>query len=442
MIIVDHALRERAARQRPIRVGMVGCGFMGTAIARQLLCYSPGIELCAIANRTVPAALAAFTDAGADVPEVVENPGRLDAAIENGRPAVTDQPLLLTGASRLDVILEVTGTIEYAAGVVLDALRHRKHVVLMNAELDGTIGPILKHEASRRGVVIGNCDGDQPGVQMNLYRFVTGIGLTPRLCGNIKGLHDPYRTPFTQADFARRWGQRPSMVTSFADGTKIAFEQAIVANATGMGVACRGMRGFTVEDGTPIQQTASLFEADALAAAPGIVDYVVGAAPAPGVFVLATCEDTRQRHFLDLYKLGKGPLYCFHTPYHLCHFEAPNSIARSALFGDAAVTPLNAPRVEVVATAKRELSRGDVLDGIGEFDTYGQCEDVMTTRAARLLPMGLAKGCRLRRGIPRDRVLCFDDIELPASGIHLRWRHRQDVHFFGSSPIPDRWGSG
>lgn len=137
----------------------------------------------------------------------------------------------------------MTGSIEFAAHAVLAAIEAGKHVVHMNAELDGTVGPILKLRADAAGVIYSFSDGDQPGVQMNLFRFVAGIGVKPVLCGNIKGLHDPYRNPETQVAFAARWGQRPAMVASFADGTKISFEQAIVANGTGFRVAKRGMIG-------------------------------------------------------------------------------------------------------------------------------------------------------------------------------------------------------
>ena len=137
---------------------------------------------------------------------------------------------------------------------------------------------------------------------MNLYRFVNGIGVKPVLCGNIKGLHDPYRNPTTQQEFARRWKQQPHMVTSFADGTKISFEQAIVANATGMRVAQRGMYGPTVPTGTPIQEAAHWYPLAEMTQGPGIVDYVVGAVPSPGVFVLGTHDHPAQKHYLSLYK--------------------------------------------------------------------------------------------------------------------------------------------
>ncbi|KAA3632085.1 MAG: NAD(P)-dependent oxidoreductase, partial [Proteobacteria bacterium] len=177
------------------------------------------------------------------------------------------------------------------------------------------------------------------------------------------------------------------------------------------------------------------FDSDVASASPGMVDYVVGAAPAPGGFVLATCDDPRQRRLLELYKLGEGPLYCFHNPCHLCHFEVPNSIARMALFADVPVRCAGAPRIDVVATAKRNLARGDVLDGIGGFCTYGQCEDANAAHARRLLPLGLAEGARIIVDKPRDSILTWDDVDLPRGGAHLELRRRQDVRFFGSSPL-------
>ncbi|MDP8930971.1 MAG: NAD(P)-dependent oxidoreductase, partial [Actinomycetota bacterium] len=239
MIIVDRALGERETAGRPITVGMIGAGFMARGIANQIVNSVPGMRLAAIANRHPDKATRAYAEAGVDQVVGVDTVDALEGAVARGDPAVTEDADLLCRAPGLDAIIEVTGTVEYAAHLVLSALEHRKHVVLMNAELDGTVGPILKAKADEAGVILTACDGDQPGVQANLYRFVRGIGLTPLLCGNVKGLQDPYRTPTTQAGFARRWGQNPAMVTSFADGTKISFEQAIVANATGMTVARR-----------------------------------------------------------------------------------------------------------------------------------------------------------------------------------------------------------
>jgi predicted homoserine dehydrogenase-like protein len=246
---------------------------------------------------------------------------------------------------------------------------------------------------------------------MDLFRFVRGLGVEPLVCGNIKGLQDPYRTPTTQEGFARRWGQDPHMVTSFADGTKISFEQAVVANATGMTVARRGMGGAD-HDGH-VDELVGAYDVDDLRRLGGVVDYVVGAKPGPGVYVLGAMEDPAQRHYLELYKLGTGPLYSFYTPYHLCHFQVPSSLARAALFGDAVIAAAGPPRVEVVTTAKRDLPGGHVIDGLGGYDTYGQAEVAAVTAEQGLLPMGVAEGCRVLRDVRRDEVLTYADVELP-----------------------------
>jgi len=432
MFIVDRELERLKRAGTPIRVGMVGAGFMARGIARQMLHYTKGMELVAISNRHLEGARKAYAESGESNVTHVRCVDELDDCIARGQRAITDDPMLLCNANGIDAILEVTGTIEFAADVVMRAIARAKHVVMMNAELDGTLGPILKIYADRAGVVITNTEGDQPGVIMNLYRWVKGLGIRPVLCGNIKGLHDPYRNPTTQEGFARRWGMKAPMVTSFADGTKISFENAIVANATGMRVARRGMHGPVVEAGTPIQEAVNWYPIDELLEGPGIVDYCVGAMPNPGIFVLGTTNDTIEKNYLSLYKMGAGPLYCFYWPYHLCHFEVPFTIARAAIFGDAAITPLGAPHVDVVAAAKKDLKAGEVLDGLGQYMTYGLCENAQVVHAKRLLPIGLAEGCRLRRNVTRDHVLGYDDVEIQVGRLCDALRREQDALFFGS----------
>jgi predicted homoserine dehydrogenase-like protein len=437
MIILDKALERRHAQDRPIRVALVGAGFMGRGIALQIGTVARGIRLVAIASRRLEQAAEAYAGAGVSDVELVETPLALLAAMQRGRPAITTDWRLLCEADGVEVIIEATGSIEYGAHVVCTAIECGKHILLMNADLDGTVGPLLKRRADTAGVIFANTDGDQPGVIMNLYRFVRGIGLRPVVCGNTKGLQDPYRTPATQVEFARRWGQQPHMVTSFADGTKVSYEQAIIANATGMRVGRRGMFGPEVEPGTPLATAVKLLPVERFLDGPGIVDYVVGAAPAPGVFVLAVADDPRQKDYLAYYQLGDGPTYLFYTPYHLCHFEVPNSVVRAVDYGDAAIAPAGPPQVEVVATAKTDLKSGATIDGVGYYMTYGQCENADIANRDRLLPMGIALGCRLLRDIKRDEVLTYDDVELPTGRLIEELRAEQKRLFF-PDPAPTK----
>jgi len=435
MIIVDNALRRLADLQRPIRVGMVGAGFMGQGLTNQIANSVPGMRMAAIYNRKPERALDCFRYAGLD-PASVSSQGEFDARVENGSPVVADDPFLITRSPCIDIIVDVTGSVEFGARVILDAFAHGKSVVLMNAEVDATIGPILRIYAKKHGQILSACDGDEPGVQMNLVRWVRGLGLKPRLIGNVKGLQDPYRNPTTQQGWAERWGQNAAMVTSFADGSKISFEQAIVANATGFKVLHRGMSRGLKYDGS-IMEIGKLYDVDQLRAVGGAVDYTVGPALIK-VFVLAEHDDPKQRHYLNLYKMGEGPLYPFWTPYHLVHFECPNAIARVHLFRDELAPPLGGPVVEVCAVAKRDLKAGETLDEYGMFMTYGEAVNADEMCKSQYLPEGLVQGCRLTRDIAKDQVLTYNDVDLPAGRLADRLLAEQYEHFFGESWLAER----
>jgi predicted homoserine dehydrogenase-like protein len=427
MIIVDTALERRARERNPVRVAMVGAGYMGRGIAFQMLHGSPGIRLVAIANRTLSEANRAFVEAGAPGTRPVASAAELDEAIEAGQYAVTENPAALTGAGGVDVLIEATGEVEFGAGVVTQAIAGRKHVVLMNAELDATVGPLLKVYADRAGVVITNADGDQPGVIMNLYRFVRSVGFEPVLAGNIKGLQDPYRTPETQRAFAERHHQKPRMVTSFADGTKISMEMAVVANATGHRAGRRGMYGPRCGH---VKDALTLFPMEQLLSG-GLVDYILGAEPSPGVFVLGYNEHPIARRYMTYHKMGDGPLYGFYTPYHLCNFEASLTAARAALFHDAAIAPGGRPVCEVMTCAKRDLRAGELLDGIGGFTVYGVLENRDVFQAGDYLAMGLAEGCVTTRDVRKDEPLTRSDVEMPAGRFIDALRAEQEAMFPG-----------
>src|SRR5258706_7640843 len=241
MIMVDTALRAREEKGTPIRVGVIGAGFMAQGLANQIVNSVPGMRLGAIYSRKPARGLGIFEYAGCTGTIVANDQDAFDAALRAGKPVVTEDAFLLARSEQLDVLVDVTGSVEFGANVFMEAFQHKKDVVLMNAELDATIGPIMQVYAKKHGVIMSACDGDEPGVQMNLCRWVRGLGLTPRVIGNIKGLQDPYRNPTTQKGFAEKGGQNPAMVTSFADGSKISFEQAIRANATGFVVRSLGM---------------------------------------------------------------------------------------------------------------------------------------------------------------------------------------------------------
>jgi predicted homoserine dehydrogenase-like protein len=425
MIIVDTALQKREENDNPVRVAIVGAGYQGRGVALQILTSMTGMRLVAVANRTIDRARQAYAQAGVEDVQQVSTVSALEDAIDRGQYAITDDAALVCKAAGIDAIIEATGTIEFGANVSIQALEHGKHLILSNAELDATIGPILKVYADRAGVVMTDIDGDQPGTMMNLHRFVDAIGYKPVLVGNIKGLLDHYRTPETQQAWADEHGQAPYMVTSFADGTKISMENAVAANATGFPVGQRGMYGPACDH---VTEAVDLFPKDELLET-GLNDYIIGAEPGPGVFVIAYNDHPVKRQYTEVLKMGEGPFYVFYTPYHLPHLEVPLTVARAVLFGDAAVTPKGAPVCEVLTLAKRDLKAGERLDGIGGFAAYGWIDNADVARRDNLLPMGLSEGCVLTRDVPKDQAISFDDVTVPDDRLCDRLYTEQRAHF-------------
>jgi len=204
MIIVDKALEKAESDGKPIRVGIFGAGYMGRGIALQLLDRKPGLRLVGLASRRVQSAQDALREMGTNDFLSVSNDPDFQQAVSRGLVAVTDDPTLLCRSGNVDVVIDATSDIEAGARFVLDALQHGKHTILLNAVLDATIGPILKTYADRNNVIISYIDGDEPGVAVNLFRFVKTIGYRPVAAGNLKGFLNHYRTPETQRAFAER----------------------------------------------------------------------------------------------------------------------------------------------------------------------------------------------------------------------------------------------
>ncbi len=382
---VYHLLQARETAHRPIRVGVIGAGATGRAIALQLGTPVPGMRLSGIANRTPAHAERALREAAIEGWEAAESAHKAAAAIDRGRVVLTDDPTVLTRCSAIDIIVEVTGSVDFGASVVLDAFAHRKPVVLVNAELDSLLGPILKARADEAGVVLTHTDGDEPGVAMTLVRYCQSVGMRPVAAGNIKGMVDYYRNPDTQAAFAKANDQDVRKVTSFADSTKLSMETTVLANATGFGVAKRGMVG-----------------------------------PA--------CQYVRE----------------LYTPFHLPHIQLPSTIARAVLHSDPTVAPRGGPFCEVVTVAKRALKAGERLDGIGGFTSFGLIDNHAAARATNALPIALSEGCVLLRDIGKDEVLSFNDVRMPALRLSdelwleqmHRWQAQSPVGLGGVHEMP------
>jgi predicted homoserine dehydrogenase-like protein len=411
MILVDKALERREKAGNPIKVGMIGAGEMAKGMINQIMHYTPGMTITAIFNRNPRRAEKVLQDLGLSKFEIGNNLSDAENIIRDGNILLTSDIDLFLSLTSVDVVVESTGAVSFGAETLLKAFEKGKHVLSFNAELDSTLGPILYQKSKEAGVKYALGDGDQPGVTMNLYRYVKGMGFEPLVCGNIKGMLDYYRTPATQKAFADSWGMDPRMATNFADGTKVAFEQSCIANATGMKVAKRGMLGY--ESTGHVDEMTHLFDIEELRRLGGIVDFVIGSKPSPGVFVYAAAKDPYSEKYLKYGKLGNGPLYSFYVPFHLLFFDIASSIARLIDFDDPVIVPLKGSVVDVITVAKTDLNPGDKLDGIGGFKAYGLCENHDIVVKENLLPMGLSEDCILKNTIKKDNPITWDDVIIP-----------------------------
>jgi predicted homoserine dehydrogenase-like protein len=295
--------------------------------------------------------------------------------------------------------------------------------VAANPETQATVGPYLQVLAERAGVVYSDVDGDEPGIVKQLFDYCVGLGLQPVLIGNCKGVLKRYATPETQAAFAAAHDLKPWIATAAADGTKLNFEMAIVANATGYRPARRGMTGVQ----TTLDTLIADFEREGLLDQGPVVEYSFGIPN--GVFVVVRDDDPVMQREMRYLKLGDGPFYLFHHPRVMVHYEAPLSAAWAALHGIATIAPRGAPVAEVVAYAKRDLSGGQRLDGIGGFDCYGLIVPKEDARREGLLPVGLASFARLNRAIPKDQPIPLEAVTFEEENLVLDLYRRQKAHF-------------
>lgn len=427
-------LDERAKSGRPIRIGLIGAGEMGTDVVARVA-HMKGIEIGAIAELNLPAAARAVTVAYRENGHSREagSPSAVTAAIEAGKIAITSDADLVTDCGMIDVVVDATGVPSVGAEISLKAMERGKHLVMMNVEADVTIGAYFKHEAARLGVVYSLGAGDEPSACMELIEFVSAMGHPIVAAG--KGKNNPLNVdavPDDYAEEAARRGMNVRMLVEFVDGSKTMVEMAAIANATGLVPDKPGMHG---PSATLAELSSTLVpERDGgVLSRVGVVDYSVGKGVAPGVFVVADMSHPRISERMEDLRMGKGPYFTFHRPYHLTSLEVPLTCARVALYGKPDMVPLERPVAEVCAVAKKDLSPGDTLDAIGQYCYRAWIMTAQEARAAKAIPCGLLQGGTVSAPIAKGGLVTADNAVLPANSRIAELRMRQDQLVYGGT---------
>jgi predicted homoserine dehydrogenase-like protein len=402
------ALERRRREGRPVRVGLIGAGQMGTDIIVQTSLMA-GIEVVAAADAIPENVSAACKIAGgrARSPEVVDDASGVDRAVARGRLAVGRSYRDVCGAQSVDVVIDATGNPNVGAQVALATIAAAKHIVMMNVEADVTIGAYLASQAAAAGVVYTLGAGDEPSSTMELVNFLRGLGYPIVAAG--KGKNNAFRTdatPDAYVEEAKRRNMNPRMLVEFVDGSKTMVEMVALANATGLVPDIPGMHG----PSATVDQLHAVFcprEEGGLLARKGVVDFTVARGVAPGVFAVAEMRHPRLIERMSDLQLGAGPYYAFFRPYHLTSLEVPLSAAAAVLHGVSHMRPLATPVAEVGARAKRELEPGQKLDAIGEYCYRGFALTRTDALAPNALPLGLAQGAMVTRRIAAGDYLTY-----------------------------------
>jgi len=420
-------LVRRADEGRPVRIGLIGCGEMGTDIVTQVALMR-GIEVAAIADTRPGRALEAVRIAGRDEGSAAtaDSAASLLSTIESGRTAITGDPSLIAACDLVDVVIDATGKPAVGAEIGLSAMENGKHLVMMNVEADVTIGAYLKREAARRGVVYSLGAGDEPSSCMELIEFVSAMG--HRIVAAGKGKNNPLNHDATPDEYraeAERRNMNPRMLVEFVDGSKTMVEMAAIANATGLVPDKAGMHGPAATRDQLSEVFRPVAEGGVLSRK-GVVDFSVGKGVAPGVFVVAEMAHPRLRERMNDLKLGEGPYYTFFRPYHLTSLEVPLTCARSVLYGKADMVPLDTPVAEVCAVAKKDLQPGERLDAIGEYTYRSWIMTVPEARAAGAIPCGLLEGGKATAPIRKGELITYANAAPDAGSRLVELRRRQD----------------
>ena len=408
-------LLEREQYGAPIKVGVIGAGQMGYGIVSQISTI-PGMIVAGISDINLDAAKRASDAYNASAAE------KVNILTSTDFKEIVHSP-------NVEVIVDATGVPEAGAKISLETLIAKKHLVLLNVEIDITVGPLMKKLYDAADLIYTGSDGDEPAATVQMYEFAKSMGMEVLVAG--KGKNNALKVsanPDTAQAEADSKGMNSHMLAAFQDGTKTMAEMNLLSNAIGYVPDVVGMHGISADlDGTV--EKLNLKENGGVLNSFGVVEYVDGIAP--GIFCIVKGQNEGVQHELNyLLKKGERDHHILFRPYHLCSLETPLTIARAVLEHDTAIVPLGAPISETVAVAKRDIKAGEKIDGIGGYCVRGVLETHADMKKNGNVPIGLVGGTSVaKRDIKDGAFLTIDDIELDESTTVYKLRKLQDETF-------------
>lgn len=420
-------LIAHAAKNGPVTIGLVGAGQMGKDLAVQVALMS-GVRIGGVSVTRAENALGALHLAGHkdDDIAVASNANAIDAAIELGKIAITEDFNELTAAGRIDVIIDATGNPNTGSLIALSAIKNRKHMVMLNVEADITIGRYLAAEAKKAGVVYTGAAGDEPACVLELIGFARSLGMNVIAAG--KGKNNPlniHAIPSEYEEEARERDMNARMLVEFVDGSKTAIEMVAIANCTGLVPDVPGMHGPKAS----LEELANVLcpvEDGGILSKKGVVDYSIGKGVAPGVFCIVETKHPRVMERMADLKVGKGPYFTLTRPFHLTSLEVPLSAARAVMHNEPDMVPIDRPVADAVAIAKRDLKPGEVLGRIGQADYRGYAVTWQDGRKGGYVPIGLAEKAVVTQPVKAGDIITYTNSTPDKNLIITQIRHKLD----------------
>ncbi|BDR57568.1 NAD(P)H-dependent oxidoreductase [Xylocopilactobacillus apicola] len=408
-------LQQREAADNPIKVGVIGAGQMGFGMISQIAGI-PGMVVTGISDIKLENANRAKDSFNANSKKPVDILTSTDFKE-------------IVHCDNVEVVVDATGVTEVGAQLALETLVAKKHLVLLNVEIDVTIGPLMKKLYDAGNLVYTGSDGDEPAVTTGLFEFAKSMGMKVLVAG--KGKNNKIKleaNPDTAKEEAESKHMSPHMLAAFQDGTKTMAEMTLLSNATGLIPDIAGMHGIKADvDGTV--KELDLKSNGGVLDKFGVVEYVDGIAPS--VFVIVEGQNEGVANEMNyLLKKGDRKHHILYRPFHLASLETPLTIAKAVLNHDHAIVPLGAPVSETIAVAKRDIKAGEVIDGIGGYSVRGSIETHSDFVANNHVPIGCITGQTIaKKDIKNGQALTNDSIELDPNSVVVKLRQLQDSVF-------------
>lgn len=429
MYNLNRELAKIEQRGEKIRVAIIGAGQMGNGMVSQVASMK-GMESTIVVDINEELAKKAFLDAGFTEDKIVSTNDldEINKAIAEDKVVVSTDFMQACKADKINCVVDATGGLEIGAEIAFNTILNKKHVVMLNAETDSVIGPILKKLADDAGVIFTGSAGDEPGAVMELYDFADAMGFDVRVIGKGKNNKLDFDcNPDTVREEAISRGASPHMITSFKEGTKTMVEMALMCNATGFVPDVRGAHGID-SDVKSLPQKYSTKEEGGVLNSYGVVDFVNGIAP--GVFAIVSHKLKSVNEEMKYLSMGDGPNYILYRPYHLCSLETPLSVAMAVIENKATIAPKGGLVAEVITVAKKDLKAGEYMDGYGMYTCYGLIEKYEVAKEQNAVPIGLVnKKTKVLKDIKKGEVITYDMVEIDKTSLLYHLRQVQEKIF-------------